>query len=227
MRKIQFVPGEYYHVYSRGNDKCTIFRSHYDYARFLFLILYFQSPFSVYNVGNAAAYFIKHQVFNIRGSRKEQLFKNRLVSLVNFTQMPNHFHLTLLERVKNGISSYMQRVLNAYAKYFNTRYERSGHLFEAPFQAVHIEDNEQLLYLSAYVHRNQREIKKWKNREHLYPWSSYQDYIRENRWGELIEPGIVLKQFSSKSEYKDFVETSGAKDKLPDDVFIDYQTPGV
>src|SRR3989338_8926246 len=90
MRKIQFVPGEYYHVYSRGNDKCTIFRSHYDYARFLFLILYFQSPFSVYNVCNAAAYFIKHQVFNIRGSRKEQLFKNRLVSLVNFTQMPNH-----------------------------------------------------------------------------------------------------------------------------------------
>ena len=149
------------------------------------------------------------------------------MSLVNFTQMPNHFHLTLLERVKNGISSYMQRVLNAYAKYFNTRYERSGHLFEAPFQAVHIEDNEKLLYLSAYVHRNQREIKKWKNREHLYPWSSYQDYIRENRWGELIEPGIVLKQFSSKSEYKDFVETSGAKDKLPDDVFIDYQTPGV
>ena len=62
----------------------------------------------------------------------------------------------------------MQRILNAYTKYFNAKYKKTGHLFQGPFKAVHIERNEQLLHLSAYIHRNPREIKGWKNREHLY-----------------------------------------------------------
>ena len=72
--------------------------------------------------------------------------------------MPNHFHLIVKEVKEGGISAYMQRVLNAYTKYYNAKHDTSGHLFQGPFRAIHIADNDQLLYVSAYIHLNCREI---------------------------------------------------------------------
>ena len=106
----------------------------------------------------------------------------------------------------------MQRVLNAYAKYFNTKYETVGHLFQGPYRAVHIEDNDQLLYTSTYIHRNPRELSGVAGREHRYEWSSYQDYLGENRFGKLLDPSLVLDQFDSPQAYREFVDSSVAKD---------------
>ena len=212
MRKIKIVPGEYYHIYNRGNNKQPIFRDEKDWARLLFLIIYFQSPLIFRNIGRQIAHFVRHSVFNISDEIVEEIVKNRVVELVNFTLMPNHFHLIVHELKERGISQYMQRVLNAYTKYFNTKYKNSGHLFQGPFRIVHIKDDEQLIYLSAYIHRNPREIKEWVNKEHTFPWSSYQDCINKNRWGELLKIDIITEQFSSGEKYKSFVETSGAKD---------------
>jgi len=69
-----------------------------------------------------------------------------------------------------------------------------------------------LLYTSAYVHRNSREIKGWKNKEHLYSWSSFQDYLGENRWGDFLKPDIVLQLLKNPSEYKKTVDESNAKE---------------
>lgn len=209
MRKTLITKGEYYHIYNRGNRKQNTFLEQQDYIRFLFTILYFQSPLPIYNISSAITYFMKHRVFN--SSKNEQVVHVRTVDLNVFTLMPNHFHLIVYEREENGISTYMQRVQNAYTKYFNNKYEMSGHLFQGPYQSVHIENNEQLLHVSAYIHRNQREISKWKNKERDYPWSSYQDYADQNRWGELLNQKIILKQFANQSEYVNFVETSGTK----------------
>ncbi len=38
--------------------------------------------------------------------------------------------------------------------FFNNKYERSGSLFQGVFKAIHIDSNEYLLYLSAYVNGN-------------------------------------------------------------------------
>lgn len=141
-----------------------------------------------------------------------------MVELVAFCIMPNHFHLIVKELEEGGIATYMQRVLTAYSKYYNTKYEKSGHVFQGPYGAVHIEDDRQLLHLSAYIHRNPREISKWFNKEDQYPWSSYRDFIGDNRWGNLLLPDIVLGQFKDKKHYHKFVKTSPAKvfeDELP------------
>lgn len=213
MRKTIITAGEYYHIYNRGNRKQNIFLERNDYVRFLFLILYLQSSIPIYNIGYAVAHFIKHRVFN--NSLNEKVAHMRTVDLAVFTLMPNHFHLVVYERKESGISSYMQRVQNAYAKYFNHKYQTAGHVFQGPYQSVHIENNEQLLHVSAYIHRNQREISEWKNKEQDYLWSSYHDYANENRWGELLSQKIISKQFLDPSEYVDFVKTSGTKnDKI-------------
>lgn len=216
MRKIKIIQGEYYHIYDRGNNKQSIFNDERDWIRLLLLIFCFQSPLTFHNIRRHVNYFVQHRVLNIPEEMMKEIIKNRYVELVSFTLMPNHFHLILRESKQGGISQYMQRVLNAYTKYFNAKYKTSGHLFQGPFQAVHIKDDNQLLYLSAYIHRNIREIKEWTDKEHLFPWSSYQDYIGKNRWGELLKKDIVSEQFPSNEEYRLFVEKSGAKE-LPID----------
>ena len=225
MRKTTIVPGEYYHVFNRGNNKQSIFSDQKDWTRLLFLILYFQSPINFYNIGRQTSHYVKHSVFNISEDIKKEVVKKRYVELTGFALMPNHFHLILHELEEGGISKYMQRLLNAYTKYFNTKYEKIGHLFQGPYRAVHIKDNEQLLYISTYIHRNPREIKDWKNREDSYPWSSYQDYIKENRWGNLLRNDLISSQFSNKKRYHEFVKTSPAKSKdiLDKDLIIDEE----
>ena len=212
MRKIKIIQGEYYHIFNRGNNKQLIFNDERDWIRLLFLILYLQSPLTFYNITRQTNYFVKHRVFNISGEVIKKIIENRHVELVSFTFMPNHFHLILRELKEGGISHYMQRILNGYTKYFNTKYKTSGHLFQGPFQAVHIKDDNQLLYLSAYIHRNIREIKEWTDKEHLFPWSSYQDYIEKNRWEGLLKKDIISEQFLSNEKYRLFVEESGAKE---------------
>lgn len=139
--------------------------------------------------------------------------------------MPNHFHLFAQEKKEKGISWYLQRVQDGYAKYFNAKYKKRGHLFQGTFRAIPVETDEQLLYLSAYIHRNPRDLKEWKDKEHKYPWSSYQDCIGENRWGKLLTSDIFLNQFPSKTSYQNFVDTSTAKlqaGKLSADILLNY-----
>jgi putative transposase len=214
MRKTIFAPGEYYHLCGRGNEKQKLFLDIRDYVRFLFLILYFQSPIIVNNISSIISNFVKHKKFNLSDKTKNKITRNRTVELVSFSIMPNHFHLIVRELEEGGISKYMQKVLMAYAKYFNEKYEKSGHVFQGPFKAIHIEDDSQLLYTSAYIHRNPRKLKEWKNKEHLYPWSSYQDCLEENRWDEFLNTDIISARFRTPNDYKKMVEESGAKEDL-------------
>lgn len=214
MRSIKIVPNEYYHLYNRGIGKQDIFLDEMDWFRFLFLILHMQSKIVFPQISRSVSRFscaVKNRALDSSNATVQKIIKNRYIELNAFTLMPNHFHLLTKESAENGISQYMHRVLTAYTKYFNTKYQKSGHLFQGPFQIVRVEDNEQLLHLSAYVHRNPHDIKEWRDREKLYPWSSYQDYIKENRWGNLLSPRIILEQFDNANEYKYFTDTSGTK----------------
>lgn len=210
MQTIAFAPGEYYHIYNRGNRKQDIFRNDEDRFRFLLALLLFQHPETPTQFSRTVRNFVRHSVLDIPDMGR------RLAGLVAFVLMPNHFHCIVHEAVPNGISRYMQRLLMGYTKYFNTKYEQVGHVFQGPFQAVHIQDDDQLLYCSAYIHRNPRELSGWRDREHEYPWSSFPDYIGTSRWGALLQPGIVLDQTGRGDRYRRFVVASRAKDRIMD-----------
>lgn len=214
IRKVKFAPGERYHICVRGVGKQAIFLDDRDYIRFLFLLLHFQALIPFFNLSRQVTHFVRSKAFNISDAEKAEVLRKRQVSVESFAIMPNHVHISLEEIKERGVSSYMQRLLTGYAKYFNVKYAKTGHVFEGPFRAICIASNEQLLYLSAYIHRNPRELTGWRNKEHKYPWSSYQDCVAQSRWGELLNPQIFLDQFSSPKAYKEFVERSGAKDKV-------------
>lgn len=202
--------GEYYHLYTRGVGKKDIFLDARDYTRFLFCILYFQYDENFYHASETVTRFLNTGSFSSQKTTapREEM---RDSEIVTFALMPNHIHIIAREIKEGSIARLMKRALGGYAKYFNTKYKVSGHVFQGAYNAVHIEDNEQLLYVSAYVHRNPRELRGWKNREEKYPWSSFSDYISHNRWGNLIKQDIILEQFDKKADYKTFVNESPAK----------------
>lgn len=68
--------------------------------------------------------------------------------------MPTHIHLLLKQILKDGISIYMGKVLNSYAKYFNTKYKRKGSLWESRFKSIEVETTEELYHLTKYIHLN-------------------------------------------------------------------------
>lgn len=209
-KDIDVSVGEYYHLYTRGVGKKNIFFDNRDYARFLFCMLHFQYDENFYNVSTAVTRFLNTGSFSSLKIAVPQE-DARDAEIVAFVLMPNHIHIIAREIKEGGIARLMKRALGGYAKYFNTKYKVSGHVFQGAYNAVHIEDNEQLLYVSAYVHRNPRELRGWKNREEKYPWSSFSDYTTINRWGNLLKTDIILEQFDKKAGYRTFVDESPTK----------------
>ncbi|MBC7263417.1 MAG: transposase [Chloroflexi bacterium] len=183
-RTIQFVPGEYYHLYNRGNNRQNIFFERENYLFFLRQIRLYLAP----------------QI------RTSEVCKGIVVA---YCLMPNHFHLLLTPQSEN-LSHQMQLLSISFTKAMNRRYSRVGALFQGAFQAVHVERNEHLLHLSRYIHLNPvaaglvRRPEDWE-------FSSYRDYIGQ-RNGALPAPGIILSQFSSCREYQSFVESYAEHD---------------
>jgi len=100
------------------------------------------------------------------------------VNLYSWCPLPNHFHLAV-ETPKANISSFMQRILTAYARYFNFKYKKVGHVFQGRFGAKVVDREAYLLELVRYIHLNPYRVKRssWKVPEGGWPWSSHRFYV--------------------------------------------------
>lgn len=85
--------------------------------------------------------------------RLEHVFAGSRTRCYAWALMPNHFHLVL--RVGNvPLSRLMARIGTGYARRFNERHERVGHLFQNRFRSRIVEDDADLIGLVRYVHLN-------------------------------------------------------------------------
>lgn len=168
-----------------------IFNNFYDYNRFLKTFLYYsiEGP---------------KPKFSIFAPETTQLDKSKkIVNIICFCLMPNHFHFLLRQNRENGITEFASKLSNSYTKYYNTKNKRVGPLLQGDFKAVHVENNEQLLHLSRYIHLNPLVGYVTKELE-SYKWSSYREYIGlEN--SDYCTKDIILDQFKSVEDYKQFV----------------------
>jgi len=201
-RKIFLKKDYYYHVYNRSVDRIPIFTQKRDYLRTLDVISYYQFkntplPFSRFQSLESS----KKTTIITRLQKKEDF----LIDIICYCLMPNHFHFLLKQKHKHGIKHFLRKIQNSYAKYFNLKYKRSGPLFQNRFQAVLIEDDQQLLHLNRYIHLNPYSSLIVKNKKELlnYRWSSLSEYLGEEK--KLSQPKIILDQFKNRNSYKKFV----------------------
>jgi len=125
-----------------------------------------------------------------------------LVEIICYCLMPNHFHFLLKQTTDNGIREFVRKATDSYAKYFNILHDRTGPLFQGNFKAVRIENNNQLLHVSRYIHLNP--VTAYLTEEPSeYRWSSYREYA-ENI-SRICSKDIVLSQFRSPRAYQRFV----------------------
>ena len=72
---------------------------------------------------------------------------------LSFCLMPNHVHL-LLETPEANLANGMCRLQGQYARRFNRRHRRSGHLFQGRYGSARVRDDAQLWMTIAYIARN-------------------------------------------------------------------------
>lgn len=90
--------------------------------------------------------------------------------------MTNHGHL-IIDPVKSDISKIMHCVNLKYAMIFNKKYHRYGHLFQDRFKSIIISNNQYLLNLTIYIHKNPCKIASFKTFPQNYKYSSLSSFI--------------------------------------------------
>jgi putative transposase len=93
------------------------------------------------------------------------------VRCLSYCLMKTHFHL-VLEPGERPISGMMQQLNSSYARWFNKRRQRVGHVFQGRFKALVVDTDHYFLRLLRYVARNPVESGA-VSRPDAWRWSSY------------------------------------------------------
>lgn len=201
-----FVAGGYYHIYNRGVNKRTIFKDVQDKKVFLgYLKEGLMDPADQdYPKPTKIDFTLKGQTF--KGVRRQVNSYYKIIELIAYCLMSNHFHLLIRQLNDNSISEFVRSLLTRYTMYFNRKYGRTGRLFQGVYRACLINDEQYLLWLSRYIHRNP--AKEYKDLSKTY--SSYADYLgaRNTKW---LRPDVVLGYFKNQ-DYRAFVEGKDDRD---------------
>jgi len=201
-RKTVFAVGEIYHLASRTIAGEPLFVNSYDYLRFLKALGYYHYQNVPLRFSYLKSLALTDQKRIIKSLKKQN---QCLLEVIAFCLMPNHFHILGKQLVKNGISIFMSKLKNSYAKYFNTKHSRQGSLFQSMFKAVRIETDEQLIHVSRYIHLNPFTAYLCSKESLLkYSWSSLSHYLGL-KFFDFLKPSAVLSLFKNKKSYKEFV----------------------
>jgi len=220
MRKIRFTEGSIYHIYNRGVDKREIFFDDNDRWRFLqglFLFNDIETSQSLLWELERSQGLVNFKVIKDYFARNG-LVQHPLVKIMVDCLMPNHFHLLVEEIITGGISKFMHKLGTGYTNYFNQRYSRAGSLFQGTFKAVHVDNENYLQYLLAYINvmnpgqliePNLKEEGIMDKRRVLdfaesYFWSTNKEYL-QTRDSIIIDKGVLGNIFYSGRQYREFI----------------------
>lgn len=197
------INGEYYHVFNRGVEKRAIFDNKRSYQRFIDTICYYRFTGTPLKLSN---FF-----------RLSQLKRNKLlidlqthpkhITITCYVLMKNHFHFILKQETDGGISKFIKNLSDSYTKYFNTRNNRIGPLFQGQFKAIRVESDDQLLHLSRYIHLNPYMGSLLKSLTDLrdYSWSSLQQFIQTSDQMTYCDISPIIASFKNSESYWNFI----------------------
>jgi len=209
-----YVDNGYYHLYNRGVDKRTIFVEQQDYSVFLSYLKTYLLPKNKKELREKLAN------PNTDFRTKDKILKtlrlnnfNETLDLLAYCLMPNHFHLLIHQTQAEIIHKFMNSLCTRYSMYFNRKYKRIGHLFQGVYKAVLVETDEQLLYLTSYIHA--QSLASQGQALRVQQPSSYPNYLGQisQAW---VKPNEILSFFKSAQaknpksilSYQSFVEGS-------------------
>lgn len=207
-----FFNSGYYHIYNRGVEKRSIFMNGWDYSRFMETLDFYRKSPQPQKLSDFRRGLIR---------LKEVKDQKELAKIFAYCLMPNHFHLLIQQLAEGGITNFLRNVTNSYTRYFNTKHDRIGPLFQGTFKAKLVSTDEYLLQVSKYIHRNP--LKFNVNPLSSYPYFSYGSYLSEDK-NSFCDTEFILSYFSKNNanlDYKSFVEETDFIDDRISSLFIE------
>ena len=180
---VQFNPGNFYHVYNRGNNRENIFYTDENYS-------YFLRKFDEYLSGylDVFAYCLLPNHFHFLARVREM--EKDLAGLQNLQGLsPTN---------RNPVSQAFSNFLNAYSKALNKQQNRTGSLFQRNLKRRLIDDQGYLIRIIYYIHLNPVHHRMRRQFED-YPWSSYHCFLAQRP--TILRRNEVLSWFGGKDEF--------------------------
>ncbi|MBI5127218.1 transposase [Candidatus Roizmanbacteria bacterium] len=199
-KKRTFKEGYFYHICNKSIANYGIFTNDSNKERFLTCLDYYNST----NYDTSLSVFLRKNVFSPILLRED---KNQVVKILAYCIMDDHYHLLIKTLLNNRLSKYINDVENSYTRFFNTKLERKGPLWQSNFRIIHIKTSEQLLHVSRYTHLNPV-TKYLVDRPEDWVYSSYKFYLNK----QVLNNYLKEISINNPTSYKKFVEDN-----------IDYQ----
>ncbi len=211
MRKLALADNPICHIYNRGVEKRNTFIDKDDYLRFIGDMYQFNDSNPTINYGRN---------FNSFGEFPNQRNRNKLVEILAFCLMPNHYHILMHQLVDKGITEFMRKLGTGYTNYFNIKYDRVGPLFQGKFKTVFLKKESHFLYLPHYIHLNPLDLvmPSWRNGKidntnkainflEKYRWSSLPDYLGKENFPLVFSKKLVMDLAGGQESFvKNFKE---------------------
>jgi REP element-mobilizing transposase RayT len=150
--------------------------------------------------------------------------------------MPNHYHL-LVQTPDANLSRCMRHINGVYTQRFNSAHSLDGQLFRGRYTAIVVAEDDYLLQLIRYIHRNPVRSRIVDTAEN-YAWSSHKGYLSKAKKWDWLHKQFILSMLEKAPEkrakrYREFMNEKEdgcllrtlSKKKLPsilgDNQFVD------
>lgn len=193
--------GNFYHIYNRGNNRENIFIQERNYAYFMELWWKHISP-----IAETWAYCLLknhfHAVDNSPDLTGLMGSSTNLNTYVNKDTSPSNTRgdlsgLNTNKKLKEP-SQYFSNFFNAYSRGVNIATQRTGALFERPFNRILVDSESYLMRLIVYVHQNPQKHKFEKDFRD-WNYTSYHKLIDTSP--TRLQRDGALQLFGSRADF--------------------------
>jgi hypothetical protein len=122
------------------------------------------------------------------------------LTIYAYCLMNNHIHL-LLKSAPENLSSAFQSLGTKFVRWYNTKYVRTGHLFQERFYSTPIENDRSFLAVLIYIHNNPVHTQMCRFPSE-YRWSSYNSYYGQKNL--LIDTTFAYEIAGTKEQLYTF-----------------------
>jgi putative transposase len=197
MRKEPYGVGSFVHVIHRGTRGAPIVRDTEDKQHFLLMLTHLNDEHQP-----------THWFRDVQRS-DSPLFERpniwpeqkKLVNIIVFCLLDNHFHLLLEEIQEGGISKFMQRLGTSMSYRYNLKYGERGSLFQGSFRSRTIDTDTYFRYVIAYIQLKNtldvygKKVRTKSDFEKAYTWASKYPYSSLADHTGVVQRPIIEKEF--------------------------------
>lgn len=196
MRKNQdaFLPGCFYHVFNRSNNKERLFKQPRNYK---YLLTKYDQYLSTYV--KTYAYCLLRNHFHL------------LVKVNPFADFQHLYPNKDEQDLHKIIGKQFATLFGTYTKAINKQEGRYGNLFQRPYKRKQIENESHFSYLVYYIHANPQ-LHTPNVDFKTYKWSSYQTILSKSK--TKIARDEVLAWFGGVNEFKEFHDVNHELKKM-------------